>query len=66
MQRLSKEQATAFVDLLRETRPAITSASSLAEVERATGQDARWLNMTPDRRFVTNMSIMYTQFCTGL
>lgn len=50
VQKLAKEQASAFVDLLREAQPALTASSSLTDAEAALGQDERWLVMPADRR----------------
>ena len=52
MQKLAKEQAAAFVDLLRDTQPGITSATSLSDVESVSGEDDRWLVMSADTRSV--------------
>ena len=53
VQKLSKEQAAAFVDLLRDLRPAITSTTSLDDIESVSGQDERWFALPDDKRQVS-------------
>lgn len=63
MQKLAKEQAAAFVDLLRDTTPGVTSITSLSDVESTARGDERWLVMSADRRSVAEPPV--TILCTA-
>lgn len=48
--KLSKESAAAFVDLLRQAEPGITSQTSFEDIQIQCGQDPRWQALTQDKR----------------
>ena len=50
LQKLSKESAAAFVDLLKQAQPAITSQTSFDDIEEQYGDDQRWQALTQDKR----------------
>lgn len=50
LQKLHKAQTSAFVDLLRELQPPLTSTTGLDDVESASGLDDRWLALAHEQR----------------
>jgi len=50
LQKLSKESAAAFVDLLRQADPAITSQTSFTAIEAQCQVDDRWQALSDDKR----------------
>ena len=50
LQKLSKESAAAFVDLLKQAQPAVTSQTSFDDIEDQCGDDQRWQAVTEDKR----------------
>jgi len=50
LQKLSKESAAAFVDLLRQADPPITSQTSFAAIEAQCQADDRWQALSDDKR----------------
>ncbi len=51
MQRLSKESAAAFVDLLRQADPPITAQTSFSDIEAQCEADERWQALSEDKRY---------------
>ena len=50
VQKLSKESAAAFVDLLRQADPAVTSLTSFSDMQAQCQADERWLAVTQDKQ----------------
>ena len=67
LQKLSKESAAAFVDLLRQTQPAITSQTSFNDIETRCGNDQRWQAVTEDKRYasLSTASTTHMFICTS-
>lgn len=52
LQKLSKESAAAFVDLLRQAHPFITSHTTFAAIEAQCQADDRWQALSDDKRYL--------------